>query len=179
MFTNYSNLFNSRFIDKYNIGWYNLLERSKKVKVKKEVTEMGISDRIEAFICELIKDDDGWVELGRNELAGIFNCVPSQINYVMQTRFTPQKGYIIESRRGGGGYIKIRRILPEAEFALGDIGEELTKDKTMEIAALLYESGLLDESALRTALAALGARTLTDSVRADILKEIIKSAFER
>ncbi len=140
---------------------------------------MGISDRIEAFICELIKDDDGWVELGRNELAGIFNCVPSQINYVMQTRFTPQKGYIIESRRGGGGYIKIRRIMPQAELAVGDIGEMLAKDKAMEIAALLYESGLLDEGALRTTVAALGTKTLTDSVRADILKEIIKSAFER
>ena len=71
---------------------------------------MGISDRIEAFICELMKEDDGWVELGRNELAGIFNCVPSQINYVMSTRFTPNRGYITESRRGGGGYLRIKRI---------------------------------------------------------------------
>lgn len=140
---------------------------------------MGISDKIEAFICELIKDDDGWVELGRNELAGIFNCVPSQINYVMQTRFTPQKGYIIESRRGGGGYIKIRRIMPEAELAVGDIGDRLTPGEAKRISELLFESGLFDESALRTAIAAVGVKTLTDSVRADILKEIIKSAFER
>lgn len=140
---------------------------------------MGISDRIEAFICELIKDDDGWVELGRNELAGIFNCVPSQINYVMQTRFTPQKGYIIESRRGGGGYIKIRRIMPAAELAVGDIGERLTADEAAQLAKLLCEGGLLDESALRTTLAVLGTESLTDRVRADVMKEIIKSAFER
>lgn len=179
MFINYSNLFHKELIDKYNIGCYNLGERSKKVKVKKEVTKMGISDKIEAFICELIKDDDGWVELGRNELAGIFNCVPSQINYVMQTRFTPQKGYIIESRRGGGGYIKIRRILPGADFTLGDIPESLNIEEAQRIAGLLYRSGLLSESSFKTAVAALGTKTLSGTVRADVLKEIIKSVFER
>lgn len=155
------------------------MKGQRKSKSKNEVTEMGISDKIEAFICELIKDDDGWVELGRNELAGIFNCVPSQINYVMQTRFTPQKGYIIESRRGGGGYIKIRRILPSAEFALDDMPDSLTAAEAQKIAELLYRSGILNESSLKTAVAALGTKSLSGTVRADVLKEIIKSVFER
>ena len=64
---------------------------------------MGMSDKIEAFINELLKDDtDEWLELKRNELASIFGCVPSQINYVISTRFNPDHGYIVESRRGGG-----------------------------------------------------------------------------
>ena len=65
---------------------------------------MALSDKIESFIIELLKDEDAnWLEIGRNELAGIFNCVPSQINYVISTRFSPEKGYYVESRRGGGG----------------------------------------------------------------------------
>lgn len=71
---------------------------------------MGISDKIEIFISELLKNEDNWVEIGRNELASIFNCVPSQINYVISTRFSPERGYVVESRRGGGGCLKIRRI---------------------------------------------------------------------
>lgn len=72
---------------------------------------MGMSDKIEAFITELLKDDTNeWLELRRNELANIFGCVPSQINYVISTRFNPERGYIVESRRGGGGYLRIKQI---------------------------------------------------------------------
>ncbi len=72
----------------------------------------GISDRIEGFIMELLKDEapDTWLELRRNELASVFGCVPSQINYVISTRFSPDHGYIVESRRGGGGYLRIKRV---------------------------------------------------------------------
>ncbi len=72
----------------------------------------GISDRIESFIMELLKDEapDAWLELRRNELASVFGCVPSQINYVISTRFNPEHGYIVESRRGGGGYLRIKRV---------------------------------------------------------------------
>ena len=72
---------------------------------------MGISDKIEAFIMELLKEEENdWIELKRNELATVFNCVPSQINYVISTRFNANHGYVVESRRGGGGYLKIRRL---------------------------------------------------------------------
>ncbi|MCX7710794.1 MAG: CtsR family transcriptional regulator [Clostridia bacterium] len=69
-----------------------------------------LSDIIEAFIKQLIDDTNGTIEIQRNELASHFNCVPSQINYVIDTRFTSDKGYYVESRRGGGGHIRIRRV---------------------------------------------------------------------
>ncbi|MBO5645957.1 MAG: CtsR family transcriptional regulator, partial [Clostridia bacterium] len=70
---------------------------------------MRISDSIADFISELLRRE-GEVELQRNLLADRFNCVPSQINYVISTRFTPEHGYVVESRRGGGGYIRITRL---------------------------------------------------------------------
>ena len=70
---------------------------------------MRMSDVIEEFIKDLFEEDD-LVEIQRNELAEHFNCVPSQINYVISTRFKPSQGYYVESKRGGGGCIKIKKI---------------------------------------------------------------------
>jgi transcriptional regulator CtsR len=69
-----------------------------------------MSDIIEAFLKQMINETDGSIEIQRNELANHFNCVPSQINYVIDTRFTTERGYYVESRRGGGGHIRIRRV---------------------------------------------------------------------
>ncbi len=69
-----------------------------------------MSDIIEAFLKQMINDTDGSIEIQRNELATHFKCVPSQINYVIDTRFTTERGYYVESRRGGGGNIRIRRV---------------------------------------------------------------------
>ena len=69
-----------------------------------------LSDIIEAFLKQLIIDTDGAIEIQRNELAIYFKCVPSQINYVIDTRFTTERGYYVESRRGGGGNISIKRV---------------------------------------------------------------------
>ncbi|MEN8904938.1 MAG: CtsR family transcriptional regulator [Clostridiales bacterium] len=70
-----------------------------------------LSDIIETFLKELIKEENtGVIEIQRNELANKFKCVPSQINYVIGTRFTNDKGYYVESRRGGGGHIRIKRV---------------------------------------------------------------------
>lgn len=137
---------------------------------------MGISDKIEAFICQLIKDDDGWVELGRNELAGIFNCVPSQINYVMRTRFTPERGYVTESRRGGGGYIKIRRVSVDAADILAVVPDKLTKSGAAKIIKLAFDSGLLDESGTAVAYAAVGEDSLSEKQRSSVIKAIIRTA---
>ena len=72
---------------------------------------MRMSDVIEDFIKDLFDEDESdYVEIQRNELAQHFNCVPSQINYVISTRFKPSQGYYVESKRGGGGNIKIRKI---------------------------------------------------------------------
>jgi len=70
---------------------------------------MSLAVQIENYLKELLEARD-YVELQRSQLAGIFRCVPSQINYVLSTRFTPTQGYIVESRRGGGGYLKIVKL---------------------------------------------------------------------
>ena len=68
-----------------------------------------MSDMIEEFIKEMFLEDD-FIEIQRNDLAQYFNCVPSQINYVISTRFKPSQGYYVESRRGGGGHIRIQKV---------------------------------------------------------------------
>lgn len=143
---------------------------------------MGISDRIEAFICELLKDDDGWVELGRNELAGIFNCVPSQINYVIRTRFTPERGYAVESRRGGGGYLKIRRVSGTGLRQIEEIGDRITAENAEAAIGLLLECGAIDDSSARLITAAVLDDRLkevqdADEVRSSILRAMLCEAI--
>ena len=71
---------------------------------------MRMSEMIEEFIKELFNENDEYIEIQRNDLAEHFNCVPSQINYVIATRFKPSQGYYVESKRGGGGHIRIKKI---------------------------------------------------------------------
>ena len=82
-------------------------QRSKKVK---EVKRMVLSEQIAKMLEEMLDEAGGELSLGRNELASRLGCVPSQINYVITSRFTPARGYTVESRRGGGGYIRITRL---------------------------------------------------------------------
>ncbi len=100
---------------------------------------MGKSDKIEAFILELIKrEEDEWTKIQRNELAQIFNCVPSQINYVIQTRFNPERGYMVETRRGGGGYVLIRRSNSQ-----GVAGDTLTQSQCIDLLNGLLQRELI------------------------------------
>ena len=69
----------------------------------------NMSDIIESYLKQILQQEEH-VEISRSEIADQFQCVPSQINYVINTRFTPQKGYIVESKRGGGGYIRIMKL---------------------------------------------------------------------
>jgi len=77
-------------------------------RILKKVTQVNLSNVIAQMISDML-DDEGSTEIQRNELAEKIGCVPSQINYVISSRFTPEHGYIVESRRGGGGYIRITR----------------------------------------------------------------------
>lgn len=94
---------------------------------------MRISDVIEEFIKDLFDEDNEAIEIQRNELAEQFNCVPSQINYVIATRFKPSQGYYVESRRGGGGHITIRKVNNSKEdyilHIINNIGNELTANE--------------------------------------------------
>ncbi len=93
---------------------------------------MRRSDVIEEFIKEMFEDSENSIEIQRNELAEHFNCVPSQINYVISTRFKPSQGYYVESRRGGGGHITIKKVKNDKEdyimHIINNIGKELTSN---------------------------------------------------
>ena len=94
---------------------------------------MRVSDIIEEFIKDLFNDENEAIEIQRNELAEYFNCVPSQINYVISTRFKPSQGYYVESRRGGGGHITIRKVNNTKEdyimHIINNIGKQLTSNE--------------------------------------------------
>ena len=146
---------------------------------------MGISDLIAGFLQECLDETgDGVLEIQRGELAQRFNCVPSQINYVMSTRFSPERGYIVESRRGGNGYIRITRVQVDRETLLmhviNSLGEQVDLPSARAILGNLAEAGALPKGLARTLLAAVGdkalgavPRDLRDQVRADILKNVL------
>ena len=95
---------------------------------------MGISDMIEEFIKDLFDEQNEAIEIQRNELAEQFKCVPSQINYVISTRFKPSQGYYVESKRGGGGHITIKKVKSDKEdyllHIIKNIGNSLTANET-------------------------------------------------
>lgn len=135
---------------------------------------MGLSDRIEAFICELLREDNDFAEFGRNELAGIFGCVPSQINYVISTRFNEKNGYSVESRRGGGGYIRISKL----DGKNLEIGKTCDYKTAEMLVKRLLGTGRISEQTARAVLASVTDRVLEDSpnkdeLRAKILKNVI------
>ena len=99
-----------------------------------------LSDSIEDFIKALMEDETHEIELRRNELAEHFQCAPSQINYVLATRFTPDHGYVIESRRGGGGYIRIVRMAATSrEELLQSLYQRIGKSISAADAAKIIE----------------------------------------
>ena len=141
---------------------------------------MGMSDKIEAFIMELLKDDADFAEFGRNELADIFGCVPSQINYVISTRFSPERGYSVESRRGGGGYIKIQRIASSgAGDIIGRIGKSCDFESAKAIVNYLYKQKEISQQAAKMLLGAVSDNAICipnptkDIIRANILKNAL------
>ena len=168
---------------------YYMCVRSKKVNVKKTVNvrkrmiRMGMSDLIAGFIKDAL-EEDGTAELQRSELANRFGCVPSQINYVISTRFSPERGYAVESRRGGGGYIRIRRVSADPKLLLmhtvNAIGDSVDMRSAAALLSNLVSSGLLPETAAKVMLAGIGDRALVtappqyrDGLRAGILKQML------
>lgn len=146
---------------------------------------MGISDLIARFLQESLNEaEDGVVEVQRNDLAQRFNCVPSQINYVMSTRFSPEHGYIVESRRGGNGYIRITRVQVDRQTRLmhviNGIGDRLDPNSARAILSNLVQSDAVSEDVGRTLLISVDDKTLgqvprqvRDCVRADIVKRVL------
>ena len=145
---------------------------------------MGVSDTIAVFIAEMLEELGGTAELQRADLASRFNCVPSQINYVISTRFSPEHGYIVESRRGGGGYIRIKRVEMEPEtlimHTVNAVGESIDLGAASALTANLHRSGAISDSAARLILSAIGSNALRparldqrDVLRASIFKHML------
>ena len=145
---------------------------------------MGISDVIAGFIQRELEEMGGVLELQRSDLAQRFNCVPSQINYVMSTRFSPERGYIVESRRGGNGYIRITRVRVDRQTLLmhviNSVGETLDMASARAMITNLVESEALDLAVGRALLVSMDDKTLRavpqearNTVRADLLKQVL------
>ena len=145
---------------------------------------MRVSDVIAGFIDEILNETGGTAELQRAELASRFNCVPSQINYVISTRFSPEHGYIVESRRGGGGFIRIRRVAVEPEMLImhtvNAIKERVDLNTAAALVANLRQSGAISHEETRLIMAAIGNNALRpvqpferDVLRASILKQML------
>ena len=145
---------------------------------------MGISDMIAGFIQEALDEANGVLELQRSDLAQRFGCVPSQINYVMSTRFSPEHGYIVESRRGGGGYIRITRVQMDRQTLLmhviNSIGDKLDGHSARAILGNLAQSEAIDHMAAQAALWALSDSALRTvpkehrgPLRANICKQVL------
>ncbi|KUO64446.1 MAG: transcriptional regulator [Gracilibacter sp. BRH_c7a] len=105
----------------------------------------NLADRIEEYLKMILQQtDEGYIVLQRGFLADFFSCAPSQINYVLTTRFSAERGYLVESRRGGGGYLRIVRLGldPEGKFQrlMAElIGEELSQERANNLLARLEE----------------------------------------
>ena len=150
---------------------------------------MKSSDLIAAFLLEALEKQDGALELQRNELAQRFNVVPSQINYVIASRFTPEQGYIVESRRGGGGYIRITRIKTTRGGAImhivKSIGSTLDKATAEVMLKNMLGRGVIDARTARLMAAALGERAYMDvpqqyrdTVRATVFKNMLLTLLD-
>ncbi len=144
-----------------------------------------LSDIIEDFIKSLLNESDGQLELQRNELADYFECAPSQINYVLATRFSIDRGYYIESRRGCGGYIRIIRLdIDEDDYLMyllrERIGSRISQQAAEDIIQHMLDKGIIDrresvimKSAIQDkAMTALPAN-IKDSIRANLMKSML------
>lgn len=147
---------------------------------------MSLSNRIAGMLMDML-ESSGTTEIQRNELAQTLGCVPSQINYVIASRFTPEQGYIVESRRGGGGYIKITRVRLDAPAAImhtvNCVGDASDMQTCRAHILNLHHGGVLDAPSARLMLAALGDNALKavpaqlrDGVRASIFKQMLLTA---
>ena len=144
---------------------------------------MNLSDLIEQYIMKAIADSEQ-VELKRSEIAQEFNCVPSQINYVISTRFIPELGFYVESKRGGNGYIKISRMnLSKSQYInkiIHNIGGKMSQSVMEVYLRELLRYNVLDDKTANIITAALSEKSLNqvekikrDNVRADMIKNIL------
>lgn len=147
----------------------------------------NVSEIIEQYLKQILqKSPEGIIEIQRNELADRFECVPSQINYVISTRFTLEKGYIVESKRGGGGYIRIQKVELKSHGELLDhiyrtISANIDQEASEGLLYQLEEGGYITQRESNLMKAAISRDVLAfklplrDEIRANILKAMLIS----
>jgi len=145
----------------------------------------SISDIIEGYLKKIIEDEqDGSVEIKRHEVAEMFQCVPSQINYVINTRFTAERGYAVESKRGGGGYIRIFRVRTNSckeliEHVLSGLNTGASHTMGEDVVIRLMEAEVISERESKLMLAAIDRTTIRsqfsdrDEIRARVLEAML------
>jgi transcriptional regulator CtsR len=144
----------------------------------------NISDYIESYLKNILQQSKtGVVEVQRSELAELFQCVPSQINYVISTRFSIDHGYVVESKRGGGGYIRIRRLELDKDQPLmriiQSLGNALSQREADGIVERLLRERIIGEREAALLRAAMSRETLTidlpyrDELRARLLTQML------
>lgn len=142
---------------------------------------------IESFIKNLFEDDD-YIEIQRNDLAEHFKCVPSQINYVIATRFKPSQGYYVESKRGGGGYISIRKVnITKSNYLMhiiSNMENQITAQEVDIFISNFLSYGIISEKEAKLLKVATSDNVLTvsqdikDSLRAKIFKNMLLNLVE-
>ncbi|OYD06571.1 CtsR family transcriptional regulator [Paludifilum halophilum] len=149
----------------------------------------SISDIIERYLIKIINEAPaGTVQVKRSELADLFQCVPSQINYVISTRFTVEKGYIVESKRGGGGYIRIRKVRISSFKAYYDallrmIGSQITQAAAEDLIARLREEDLMTDREAKMIRQLISREVLNlpvhlrDPIRARVMRAVVMTLF--
>ena len=148
----------------------------------------NVSDIIEQFILKTLGDDKS-VDISRNELAAFLSCAPSQINYVLETRFTVDRGFVKESKRGGGGFIKISRINIEDDaymnkLILESVGEELSAKRLYQILSKLVDEKIISNREKEVIYASLNDHslampfTIKDTIRARAFKNVLTTLLK-
>lgn len=152
----------------------------------------NISDIIEGYLKQVIElGGEGHIEIKRSEIADKFQCVPSQINYVINTRFTAERGYLVESKRGGGGYIRILRVRAHSQIELIDailkqIEDGASQTMAEDIVYRLIDEEVISKREAKLMLAAVDRSTLQlqlpmrDKIRANIMRAMLTTIkYER
>ena len=148
---------------------------------------MKISDLVTMRIMEML-EQGGTADIQRNELASMLGCVPSQINYVISSRFTPEQGYIVESRRGGGGYIRISRVNYDRSAVImhvvNSLGRRLDYAAAVAIIKDLAYQRFIDVASANLMLAAMSEKVLysapvdvRDNIRSSVFKQMLLTAI--
>ncbi|ADO77842.1 CtsR family transcriptional regulator [Halanaerobium praevalens] len=149
----------------------------------------SLSDQIEKYLSKKISEYQGKVKIKRNQLAENFDCAPSQINYVLNTRFTVEKGYVVESQRGGGGFIKIIKVTLNSETeviqkVINKLDNAINQREAKGIIKRLYENSLISKREFHLMKRAVDRNVLEtslperDYLRGRILKNMLEVIFK-